>query len=143
MNQHHTSRARRHIVFSLKIAGAIIVSALLLTLARSQGWIDQSQVGRAVNIVIGLGMVAYANVMPKFMHETPPRSLREATLAQAFGRVGSWAMTLGFLVWTALWAFAPRDIAQVGSIAAVVASMVVMFGYLAWKYAAYRTSKSE
>lgn len=142
MNENTSLRARKHIFFSLKIAGAIIGASLLITLARQQGWLDAGQVMRAFNIVLGLCFAVYGNAMPKMMDGTPPRTLREATVAQAIGRVAGWAMTLAFLVWTVLWAFAPLQIAKIGSIAAVVASLVVMVGYSVWKFAATRASSS-
>jgi uncharacterized membrane protein YeiB len=125
-------RIRQDILFGLKLAAVMIGGALLLTLARKQGWIDQEMVTRAYNVILGLALAAYANAIPK-MYGPPPRTLHHATLAQAVRRVTSWALTLAFLVWAALWAFAPRDIAQVGSIVAVGAGVVVMFVYLIWK----------
>lgn len=141
MNEHRNPRARKHIIFALKLAAVMIGAALLLTLARSQGWIDQELVVRAYNVVMGLAFAIYGNVLPKMMHEAPPRSMREATLAQAIGRVSGWVMTLAFLTWAALWAFAPQDFAGIGSLAAVGASVLVMLGYTMWKYAAGRTSR--
>jgi hypothetical protein len=125
-------RIRQDILFGLKLAAVMVGGALLLTLARKQGWIDQEVVTRAYNVILGLALAAYANAIPK-MYGPPPQTLHHATLAQAVRRVASWALTLAFLVWTALWVFAPRDIAQIGSIAAVGAGVVVMFGYLIWK----------
>ena len=132
MNENPNPRIRQDILFSLKLAAVMVGGALLLTLARKQGWIDQELVTRAYNVILGLALAAYANAIPK-MYGPPPQTLHHATLAQAVRRVASWALTLAFLVWTALWVFAPRDIAQIGSIAAVGAGVVVMFGYLIWK----------
>lgn len=142
MNEHRSPRTSKHILFALKLAAVMVGAALLLTLARRQGWIDQELVVRAYNVVMGLAFAAYGNVLPKMMHGTPPRSLQEATLAQALARVSSWAMTLAFLAWAALWAFAPQDLAKVGSLTAVGASGAVMLGFAMWKYATGRASKS-
>jgi heme/copper-type cytochrome/quinol oxidase subunit 2 len=57
-------------------------------------------------------------------------------------RVGGWALLLGGVIWTALWLFAPRDIAQLCSIAAVAISVVVMLTYTVWRYRAYRRTLS-
>ena len=132
MNENPNPRIRQDILFGLKLAAVMVGGALLLTLARKQGWIDQEVVTRAYNVILGLALAAYANAIPK-MYGPPPQTLHHATLAQAVRRVASWALTLAFLVWTALWVFAPRDIAQIGSIAAVGASVAVMFGYSIWK----------
>jgi uncharacterized membrane protein YeiB len=106
---------------------------LLLSLARKQGMIDGETVTRGVMMLIGLSLTAYGNIMPKMLNGTP-RSIRDATVAQAVMRVGGWAMALGFLVWTALWAFAPQELASIGSMVAVGAGMAVMLGYTVWKY---------
>lgn len=142
MNDSPNPRARKHVLFALKLAAVIIGGALLATLARQLGWIDAGQVVRAYNVVMGLALAAYGNAMPKMMDGTPPRSLQDATLRQAIGRVSGWAMTLAFLVWAALWAFAPQDLALIGSVAAVAASVAVMLGYSVWKCTAGRTSRS-
>jgi len=132
MSENPNPRIRQDILFGLKLAAVMVGGALLLTLARKQGWIDQELVTRAYNVILGLALAAYANAIPK-MYGPPPQTLHHATLAQAVRRVASWALTLAFLVWTALWVIAPRDIAQIGSIIAVGAGVAVMFGYLIWK----------
>ncbi|WP_250634423.1 hypothetical protein [Pinirhizobacter soli] len=132
MNENPNPRIRQDILFGLKLGAVMIGAALLFTLARKQGWIDAEQVLRWNSVVMGLALAAYANAIPK-MYGPPPRTLHHATLAQAVRRVTSWALTLAFLVWAALWAFAPRGIAQIGSVAAVGTGVAVMFGYLIWK----------
>ena len=143
MNEHLNPRARKHILFSLKLAAVMVGSALLLSLARQQGWIDPALVVRGTNVIMGLALAAYGNAMPKLMDGTPPRSLREATVRQAVERVGGWAMTLAFLTWAALWAFAPQQFAMVGSLVAVGACAAIMTGYAMWKYIACHGSKSD
>lgn len=135
-------RARKQIIFSLKLAAIMLGGALLLVLARKQGWIDATQVVRANSIILGLAFAAFCNVTPKML-SGPPRSLRQATLAQAAGRVTGWTMTLAFLVWTAAWVFAPQEIATVVSVTAVGASVVVSLGYAIWKSAACRKSSQN
>lgn len=134
-------RAKKEILFGLKLAAVMIGGALLLTLARKQGWLDAEQVMRGNNVIIGLALAAFCNLMPKRMTGTP-RTMHHATLAQSIGRVGGWAMTLAFLVWCALWAFAPLELARIGAIAAVGAGVAVMIGYTVWKCAAGGVSRS-
>jgi uncharacterized membrane protein len=142
MSEHSSRRIRQDIVLGLKLGASMIVVALLLALARRQGWIDQTQVVRAFNIVLGLGFAAYSNLLPK-MYGPPPRSLRHATLAQAVRRVTSWTMTLAFLIWSVLWIFAPQQIASIASVAVVVAAIAISLGYLVWKAAGGHTSKTS
>jgi hypothetical protein len=134
--------ARKHILFALKLAAVMIGTGLLLTLTRKLGLVDGELVMRANNVVLGLALATYFNAMPKML-EPPPRSIRDATVRQAVGRVSSWAMTLALLVWATLWAFAPQGFAKIGSIAAVGTSLVVMLGYTMWKYVNCRTSGNE
>ncbi|MET3652080.1 hypothetical protein [Dyella japonica] len=135
-------RIRQDIVLGLKLGIVMIGAASLLALARSQGWLDGAMVERAFNVILGLAFAAYSNLIPK-MYGPPPRSLRHATLAQAVRRVSSWAMTLAFLAWAALWAFAPKEFARVTSVAVVGASIAISLGYLMWKAAACRASRSD
>ena len=143
MNDNPTTQAKKHILFSLKLAAVMIGTGLLLALARKQGWIDGELVERAMGVIIGLALAAFGNAMPKMLSGPPPSSIHHATLAQAAVRVGGWTMTLAFLAWAALWAFAPRDLILVGSLAVVGASSTIILGYVVWKYLASRTSRSD
>jgi hypothetical protein len=138
----HLLRVRKEILFGLKLAAAMIGCALLLALARKQGWVDAEQVVRGQNVIIGLALAAFCNLMPKRLNGSP-RSVQHATMAQAVRRVGGWVMTLAFLVWTALWGFAPLELARIGSMAVVGASVAVMIGYTAWKCVACRSLRSD
>ena len=135
-------RARKQILFALKLAAAMIGGTLLLALARKQGLISGEQVVRGYNVILGLALAAFCNTMPKMLNG-PLRSVRHATFAQAVARVSGWAMTLAFLAWAALWAFAPQEFAKIASVAAVGASVAVSLGYTVWKSAACRMSRSD
>lgn len=133
---------RKNIVTALIIAAAQVGGALLLSLARRQGLIDEETVTRGVMVLIGLGIAVYGNAMPKGLEGPPPQSIATAALRQAISRVGGWAMTLGGLAYAGLWAFAPRDIAMMGCIIAVGGAVAVMLGYAAWRIVASRSSAS-
>src|SRR5215471_9680675 len=135
-------RARHEIVFGFKLAAAMIAGALLLSFAHKQGWVDAGQVVRGHNVIIGLALAVFCNAMPKRMNGSP-KSVHHATLAQAIGRVGGWAMTLAFLVWSALWAFAPQRLAGIGAMLAVGAGVAVMIGYTVWKCVTWRVTRSD
>lgn len=141
MSEHSHRRIRQDILLGLKLGAVMLVTALLLALARKQGWLDEAQITRAFNIVLGLAFAAYSNLLPK-MYGPAPRSLRQATLAQAVRRVSSWSMTLAFLIWTALWAFAPLKLAGMASVTVVVAAIAMSLGYLVWKAARCHASRS-
>lgn len=129
MNATPDSRtARKRILSALVIAGVQVGGALLLSYARRQGMIDGETVTRGVMVLIGLGLAAFGNTMPKML-DGPPRTVREATAAQSVLRVGGWAMTLSGLAFAALWAFAPRGGAEIASVAVVASGMAFMLGY--------------
>ncbi len=83
---------------------------------------------RAMQVLIGLALAAYANLMPKDVGRLRGSPLAQAR-AQAALRVGGWSLTLAGIVYAALWAFAPRSFADVASMAVVAAGLVVTLGY--------------
>jgi hypothetical protein len=128
---------------ALIIAGVQVVGVLLLTLARKQGMIDGETAIRGVMVLIGLGIIRIGNRMPKMLDGPPAPSLAIAALQQTVHRVGGWAMMLGGLAWVGLWVFAPRDVAQVGSVVSVGAGVAVMFANFAWQAFAYHRSSTS
>lgn len=117
---------------NLGLAGVQIGGALILLLASKQGWIDDETRTRGAMVLIGLCLAAIGNRMPKTMDGPPPRSVSLAALRQSVLRLGGWALMLGGVVFAGLWAFAPRDVALVGSLAAVGTAMTVTMGGCAW-----------
>jgi hypothetical protein len=141
MSDDATIRAKKSIRSALILTGGMLAGTLLLTIAHKQfGLIDSETTTRGVMVLIGLMLVVVGNGMPKQQEGPPPQSVGEITTRQAITRVGGWAMTLGGLIWAGLWAFAPRDIAQWGSIAAVGTAVVIMIVYSIWRFGKYRRS---
>lgn len=106
---------------SLLWAGGVLAVALLASLARSQGLIDQDAGHRIILGVIGLMVVAYGNRIPKAFTRT-----REGRNSK---RVAGWAMVLSGLVYAAAFVFAPIDIAVVVGCGAVIAGLMTTMGY--------------
>ncbi|MDF7777393.1 ammonium transporter [Sphingomonas sp. AOB5] len=102
-------------------AGGIIVLALGATFARQWGYIDADTVTRIVVGTNGLLIAWYGNRMPKAF--VPSAGARKAA------RVGGWSMVLSGLIYAALWAFAPIQIAVIGGCAAVIAGIAITAGY--------------
>ena len=127
-------RARKTIRNALILAGIQIVGALLLTLANKLGWIDSETTTRGVMVLIGLMLVVVGNSMPKTQEGPPEQTVGQVAARQSILRVGGWALTLGGLVWAVLWVIAPRDLATIGSIAAVATAVLVMFVYAVWRF---------
>ena len=114
----------RDVTGSLAWAGGLIAVALGATLARQQGYIEGDAVTRIVMGATGLMVAWFGNRMPKTF--APGADARKVT------RVGGWAMALSGLVYAALWAFAPFDIALYVGCSAIMVGMAVTLGYCLW-----------
>jgi hypothetical protein len=132
---------RASIIRCLIIAAVQVGGSLLLTLASKHGMIDRDIATRGVMVLIGLGVAAYGNTMPKMLDGPPPPSVATAALRQAVSRTGGWALMLAGLAYAALWAFAPRDVAQVGGLVAVGAGLAAMIGNFVWRVFAYERAR--
>jgi hypothetical protein len=138
-----SSPAAKNVRAALIIAGVQVGGALLLSFANKQGMIDSEATKRGVMVLVGLGLAAAGNRMPKHPDGPQPRSLPVAALRQSVLRASGWAMTLAGLAFAGLWAFAPRDVAQPGSVVAVGAMMAVMFGYVGWRIFTHHRSSTS
>jgi hypothetical protein len=126
--------------FGLAIALGVtfLAAAAALRYASVQGIIGEDVATRAVQVIIGLGLAAYANVMPKQV-SGPRRSPEAETRAQAAQRVGGWSITLAGLVHAGLWAFAPLSFASPGSMVVVGCAVVLTLGHAVWCFTARRS----
>ncbi|WP_332676768.1 ammonium transporter [Brevundimonas sp.] len=106
---------------SLLWAGGLIALGLGASFARQQGYIDGDTTTRIVLGAIGLMIAWFGNRMPKAM--------APSTGARQVARVGGWSMALSGLVYAAMWAFAPFDVALIVGCGAVAAGMAVTIGY--------------
>lgn len=144
MSDNPSSRAAwRSIRAALVIAGGMVAGGALLALAREQGMIELDTLVRGGNVVIGLGLAAVGNIMPKMLDGSPPQTLLLAALQQAVHRVGGWAMTLAGLAYAGLWAFAPSGVAATGGMVAIGAGVAVLCGNFAWRVFAYHRSSAS
>jgi hypothetical protein len=144
MSDDATIRAKKVIRNALILAGIQLVGALLLTIAHKVfGWIDSETTTRGIMVLMGVMLVTVGNGMPKQQEGPPSQTVRDIVVRQSITRVGGWAMMLGGLIWIGLWAFAPRDVAEVGSIAAVGTAVVVMMVYAIWRILAHRRSSAS
>ncbi len=124
---------------SLVIAGVQVAAAMLLAFAKKQGLIDGETMMRGAMVVIGLGLAAIGNRIPKSADGPPPPSLSLAALRQKVLRSAGWAMTLGGLAFAGLCAFAPLGLAQVWATVALGMSMAMGLGFVVyWIYVYHR-----
>jgi hypothetical protein len=125
--------------FALAIAGLILAAAAALEYAQSLEIIGAEPAKRTMQVMIGLILAAYANVMPKDIGQWRA-SLRAATRSQSALRVGGWSLTLAGLGYAGLWAFAPIAFADVAATAVVAAATLVTTGYGVWALVSCRWS---
>ena len=130
----------RRLTFALALAAAILAVAAGLRYGQTAGWLTADTARRAMQVLIGLGLAAYANVMPKQLGR-PSTSARVAASTQAALRVGGWSMTLAGLAYAGLWAFAALPVADTASMVVVIAAMALTLGYAARAWATCRTPR--
>lgn len=123
--------------FALGVAAAFLAIAAGLRFAAVEGMIAEDLAQRIVQVLVGLGLAAYANVMPKQI-SGPRRSVEAETRSQAALRVTGWSMTLAGLAYAGFWAFAPLPVADTVSLVPVVVAMVLTLGYAVWSFTACR-----
>lgn len=111
----------KEMIRSLSWAGGVLAVALLASLARSQGLIDQDASQRIILGAIGLMVVAYGNRIPKAFTSTPE--------ARNSKRVAGWTMVLSGLVYAGAFVLAPIDVAVVVGCGAVMAGLMTTVGY--------------
>lgn len=130
----------RRLTFALVLAAAMLAFAAGLRYAETVGWLNGDAARRAMQVLIGLGLAAYANVMPKQLGRASA-SARVAAQTQAALRVGGWSMTLAGLAYAGLWAFAPLTVADIASMVVVIAAMGITLGYAARAWARCRQAQ--
>lgn len=121
----------KHFGGAIALAVTFLAAAAALRYASVHGLLGEDVATRAVQVIIGLGLAAYANVMPKNVRG-PRGSVEAETRAQAAQRVGGWSMTLAGLAHAGLWAFAPLPFAIPASMAVVASALVLTLGYAVW-----------
>lgn len=111
----------KEIAGSLAWAGGIIALALAATFAEQQGYIHGDLPSRIVLGATGLMIAWYGNRLPK--------TLAPGACARQVNRIAGWSMALSGLVYAALWAFAPFQVALFGGCGAIILGMAVTIGY--------------
>ncbi len=127
----------RRLAFAIALGILILAAAGGLRYAEGAGMVGAEGARRTLQILIGLGLAAYANLMPKRIGRARGSPQAEA-FAQAALRVGGWSLALAGLAYAGLWAFAPLAIADIASMAVVAAALAVTIGYALRAFAACR-----
>jgi hypothetical protein len=128
----------KRLSFALALAVLFLGTAAALTYAQSLDLIGPDTARRTVQVMSGLILAAYANLMPKDVGRWRASTMAAAR-AQSALRVGGWSMTLAGLAYAGLWAFAPLGFANVASMALVASAMLITIGYAGWTLLACRS----
>ena len=112
---------KKDLINSFAWAGGIVALALVASLARKLGYIDQETTLRLVLGVTGLMIASFGNRIPKTF--VPSAGARKAQ------RVAAWSMVLSGLAYAGFFAFAPIMVAVVMGCSAVIAGIAIAFAY--------------
>ena len=126
--------------WAIALAALILGSALALRYAESTGALGADDVRRAMQVLIGLMLAGYANLMPK--QGRGVGSVMAQARAQSALRVGGWSLTLAGVTYAGLWAFAPLNIADTAGLFVVAAATLLTAGYAVWAFTACRRGAS-
>jgi hypothetical protein len=126
---------------AVAIAVLILGTAAGLNYAQSLGLIGPDAAKRTMQVMIGLVLAAYANLMPKDVGRWRASTVAAAR-AQSTLRVGGWSMTLAGLAHAGLWAFAPLAVADIAAMIVVAAAMLITMGYAGWTLRACRSKQT-
>lgn len=123
--------------WAIALAAFILGSAFALRYAEGAGLIGADGARRAMQVLIGLMLAGYANLMPKQLGR-PRGSPRAEAAAQAALRVGGWSLTLAGVAYAGLWAFMPLEIADTAGLAVVATATLLTLGYSVWAFTTCR-----
>ena len=123
---------------AIVVGVGFLAATAALTYAESLDLIGADVAKRTVQVMSGLILAAYSNLMPKDVGRWRA-SAQAVARAQSALRVGGWSMTLAGLGYSGLWAFAPLDIANVAGVVVVASAMMITMGYGGWNLLACRT----
>ena len=127
--------------FAVAVAVLILGTASALRYAQGLDLIGPDASKRTMQVMIGLILAAYSNLMPKDVGRWRASALAVAR-AQSVLRVGGWSMTLAGIAYAGLWAFAPLAIADVVATAVVASAMLITMGYGGWTLLACRAKQT-
>lgn len=123
--------------WAIALAAFILGSAFALRYAEGAGLIGPDGARRAMQVLIGLMLAGYANLMPKQLGR-PRGSPRAEAAAQAALRVGGWSLTMAGVAYAGLWAFMPLEIADTAGLVVVATATLLTLGYSVWTFTTCR-----
>ncbi|MDO9338841.1 MAG: hypothetical protein Q7T61_20805 [Caulobacter sp.] len=131
----------RRLLLALGLAALFLGVVAVVKYGESRGMVSPDIAKRTTQVLIGLGLAAYANLMPKQLSDQV-RSPRAEAAAQAALRVGGWSLTLAGLAYAGLWAFAPWSMADTAATIVLAVATAVTALYAAWTFATCRAARA-
>ena len=128
--------------FAVAVAVLILGMAAALRYAQGLDLIGPDAARRTMQVMIGLILAAYSNLMPKDVGRWRT-SAPAVARTQSVLRVGGWSMTLAGLAYASLWAFAPLAFADVAAMAVVATAMMITMGYGGWTLLSCRSKQDD
>lgn len=116
---------------AITLAIAFLAIAAGLKYAESAGLVGPDIAQRAVQVMIGLMLAGFANMMPKRLGSRRYSQDAEARI-QLARRVGGWSLTLAGLAHSAIWVFAPINAAPAASMSVVGTGLAITIGFAVW-----------
>lgn len=127
----------KRLTWAVALAALVLGAALALRYAENAGMIGDDGARRAMQVLIGLMLAGYANLMPKQLGRARGSAEAEARTRSAL-RVGGWSLTLAGLGYAALWALAPIGVADAAGMALVAGATLLTFAWALWAFTACR-----
>jgi hypothetical protein len=121
------------------LAVIILGTAAGLSYAQFLDVIGPDAAKRTLQVMFGVMLAAYSNLMPKDLGRWRASPVAMAR-AQSALRVGGWSLTLAGLSYAGLWAFAPLAFADVAAMAVVASALLITMGYGGWTLLACRST---
>ena len=128
--------------FAIILGVLFLATAAALAYAQRIDLIGPDAAKRTMQVISGLMLAAYANLMPKDVGRWRASAVAVAR-AQSALRVGGWSLTLAGLAYAALWALAPLAFANIASVVVVATAMLITMGYGGWTLLACRARRSR
>lgn len=125
--------ARRKVTLAIVLAGSLLGLALLIPLGWAPG--PAGQFGeRGMGVVMGLIVVAFANVIPKRAGSARSLALR---------RSAGWALVLGGLGYALAWLLLPLDSANLAALLVLLIGVVCAAGRISWTLLRHRPAAPD
>ena len=120
----------KDITKSLALAGAILLASAGLKAAEHYGFISGDMAERGVQVILGLMVAGYGNMMPKGLGPlTNPVAARRAQQAL---RIAGWAFVLAGLAYVGVALLVPEPYTHTAYMAVMLPAVAVGMGLVIW-----------